>query len=141
VQVGYYVRIDYDTPELNEAASAGNAPNPPLLDRLVRTIDTSAPRVTRYQIDWGASPTQGAPQEAAAPEVAGSMMETDGSASMADAEQPALTPPPAAMSQMGKMMMEGEMAADNVGTDYLDGLAAAPRLDGSVPPMPIVGLP
>ena len=47
VRVGYYVRTDYDSEELNT-----EPPATPIPERLVRTIVADQPRVTRYQIDW-----------------------------------------------------------------------------------------
>ncbi|EOD12374.1 hypothetical protein EMIHUDRAFT_67088 [Emiliania huxleyi CCMP1516] len=51
-RAGYYVNNEYDAPELNESP-----PEPPLHDRLVRTILAEKPRVTRYQIDWQMPPS------------------------------------------------------------------------------------
>ena len=51
-EAGYYVNNEYDAPELNESP-----PEPPLHDRLVRTILAEKPRVTRYQIDWQMPPS------------------------------------------------------------------------------------
>ena len=48
IRVGYYVNLEYDCPELNEAP-----PSPPAYERIVRSILQDTPRVTRYQIDWG----------------------------------------------------------------------------------------
>jgi len=52
IRIGYYVNNEYDAPELNESP-----PEPPLHDRLVRTILAEKPRVTRYQIDWQMPPS------------------------------------------------------------------------------------
>ena len=89
VQVGYYVRVDYDSAELNAAVEAGNAPSPPLPERLVRTIDADKPRVTRYQIDWDAPPEP----SAMAPEEEAMVQE-------AMMEPPMIEPPPEGMMDM-----------------------------------------
>jgi len=48
VRVGYYVNNEYVDPELKE-----NPPSTPMYDKLTRNILSSAPRVTRFKIDWG----------------------------------------------------------------------------------------
>lgn len=161
VQVGYYVRIEYDSAELNEAVEQGSPPNPPLRERLVRTIDARSPRVTRYQIDWGmgAGATPAAQAAAEGEQAAGEAMmeeaapyEQESAAATAAARaqsmsdgvsstgtEMATTTPPPSFAQHGRadrLMVDGGADA---GTDY-DGVAA-PRIDGAVvPPMPIVGL-
>ena len=47
LRVGYYVNIEYDTPEMNE-----NPPPRPDIPRLTRHILAEKPRVTKFQIDW-----------------------------------------------------------------------------------------
>jgi histone chaperone ASF1 len=49
--VGYYVNIEYDSPELNE-----NPPQRPEISRLTRHILAEKPRVTKFQIDWDEMP-------------------------------------------------------------------------------------
>jgi histone chaperone ASF1 len=43
LRVGYYVNIEYDTPELNE-----NPPPRPEISRLTRHILAEKPRVTKF---------------------------------------------------------------------------------------------
>lgn len=47
IRVGYFVNNEYTLPELMKAP-----PNPPLLDKIQRSILESKPRITRFQIDW-----------------------------------------------------------------------------------------
>ena len=47
IRIGYYVNIEYDSPELQEMP-----PVVPIYERMVRNIVAAEPRVTRYQIDW-----------------------------------------------------------------------------------------
>ena len=47
LRVGYYVNVEYDSPELNE-----NPPAQPIIERLHRHILAEKPRVTKFQIDW-----------------------------------------------------------------------------------------
>lgn len=47
VRVGYYVNNEYLDAELRE-----NLPEPPQFDKLRRNILSSAPRVTRFKINW-----------------------------------------------------------------------------------------
>ncbi len=51
LRVGYYVNIEYDTPEMNE-----NPPTRPDIARLTRHILAEKPRVTKFQIDWDDMP-------------------------------------------------------------------------------------
>ncbi|KAL9658366.1 hypothetical protein ABK040_015686 [Willaertia magna] len=46
VQVGYFVRSEYETPELQN-----NPPSPPDYSKIVRTV-SDQPRVTTYEIEW-----------------------------------------------------------------------------------------
>ena len=161
MQVGYYVRIEYDTPELNDAP-----PDPPVRERLTRTIAADQPRVTRYQINWGAQQTATASDgsamaaEAEAGASTAAMAEAHAMAGgddammdeVAMAAQGAASTPPPAMGALGaveRLMAEGAIAgadgkaAAQIGTDYLGG-AEGMRLDANVPPMPmqpIAGMP
>lgn len=47
LRVGYYVNIEYDSPELIE-----NPPAKPDINKLTRHILAEKPRVTKFQIDW-----------------------------------------------------------------------------------------
>jgi histone chaperone ASF1 len=47
VRVGYYVNNEYEDPELKD-----NPPIEPMFDKLVRTIATDQPRVTKFKINW-----------------------------------------------------------------------------------------
>ncbi len=47
VRVGYYVNNEYEDPELRD-----NPPIEPIFDKLVRTIATDQPRVTKFKINW-----------------------------------------------------------------------------------------
>ena len=53
LRVGYYVNIEYDTPEMNE-----NPPPRPDIARLTRHILAEKPRVTKFQIDWDDMPDE-----------------------------------------------------------------------------------
>jgi len=53
LRVGYYVNIEYDTPEMNE-----NPPARPEIARLTRHILAEKPRVTKFQIDWDDMPDE-----------------------------------------------------------------------------------
>lgn len=53
LRVGYYVNIEYDTPEMNE-----NPPARPDISRLTRHILAEKPRVTKFQIDWDDMPDE-----------------------------------------------------------------------------------
>ena len=53
LRVGYYVNIEYDTPEMNE-----NPPARPDITRLTRHILAEKPRVTKFQIDWDDMPDE-----------------------------------------------------------------------------------
>ena len=46
-RVGFYTNIFYDDDALNEAL-----PNPPVIERLVRRVMGSEPRVTHFPIEW-----------------------------------------------------------------------------------------
>lgn len=50
VRVGYYVNNEYDDPELKD-----NPPTEPQFDKLVRTIASDQPRVTKFKINWDSS--------------------------------------------------------------------------------------
>ena len=58
LRVGYYVNIEYDSPELNE-----NPPARPDISRLTRHILAEKPRVTKFQIDWDEQPMMSAMDE------------------------------------------------------------------------------
>ncbi len=47
VRVGYYVNNEYEDPELRE-----EPPSEPQFNKLVRTIATDQPRVTKFKINW-----------------------------------------------------------------------------------------
>jgi histone chaperone ASF1 len=47
LRVGYYVNIEYDSPELIESP-----PAKPDINKLTRHILAEKPRVTKFQIDW-----------------------------------------------------------------------------------------
>lgn len=47
VRVGYYVNNEYDDAELAE-----KQPSPAVFERLVRTIASEQPRVTKFKINW-----------------------------------------------------------------------------------------
>lgn len=47
IRVGYYINNEYDTQELRE-----EPPREPLLDRVVRNILATDPRVTKFPISW-----------------------------------------------------------------------------------------
>lgn len=49
VRVGYYVHTEYDTEELQLQEPQ---PDPPLVNKLVRSIAAEKPRVTRFNIKW-----------------------------------------------------------------------------------------
>lgn len=51
LRVGYYVNVEYDSPEMNE-----NPPAQPMIERLNRHILAEKPRVTKFQIDWDDMP-------------------------------------------------------------------------------------
>ena len=59
LRVGYYVNVEYDTPELNEAP-----PAQPIIERLHRHILAEKPRVTKFQIDWDDLPQASADENA-----------------------------------------------------------------------------
>jgi len=48
VRIGYFVNNEYQEPELRE-----EPPQEPILEKLHRNILDSAPRVTRFKINWG----------------------------------------------------------------------------------------
>ena len=59
LRVGYYVNVEYDSPELNE-----NPPAQPIIERLHRHILAEKPSVTKFQIDWDdMAPVGGAQSE------------------------------------------------------------------------------
>ena len=47
VRVGYYVNNEYEDPELRE-----NPPTEPKFDKLIRTVASDTPRVTKFKINW-----------------------------------------------------------------------------------------
>ncbi len=47
VRVGYYVNNDYEESELKE-----NPPIEPIFSKLIRTIASDEPRVTKFKINW-----------------------------------------------------------------------------------------
>lgn len=47
VRIGYYVRVDYQDPQLQE-----NPPETPIADKLFRHVLSDKPKVTRYAIPW-----------------------------------------------------------------------------------------
>ena len=51
-RVGFYTNIFYDDDALNETL-----PNPPMIERLVRRVMGSEPRVTHFPIEWDKSET------------------------------------------------------------------------------------
>ena len=53
VRIGYYVNTEYDTEELR-SLEEDKRPDPPLLDKLQRTVLADKPRVTRFNITWEA---------------------------------------------------------------------------------------
>jgi len=53
LRCGYYVNVEYETPEMNE-----NPPQTPNIDCLTRNILAEKPRVTKFHIDWDDMPTQ-----------------------------------------------------------------------------------
>ena len=55
LRVGYYVNVEYDSPEMNE-----NPPANPVIERLTRHILAEKPRVTKFQIDWDDATPQAA---------------------------------------------------------------------------------
>ena len=55
LRVGYYVNVEYDTPEMNE-----QPPAQPVIERLQRHVLAEKPRVTKFQIDWDDMPQMGA---------------------------------------------------------------------------------
>ena len=65
LRVGYYVNVEYDSPEMNE-----NPPATPAIEHLHRHILAEKPRVTKFQIDWDDMPqAQGFDSENANPNV------------------------------------------------------------------------
>jgi histone chaperone ASF1 len=71
VRVGSYVNNEYDDPELKD-----NPPSEPLFDKLVRTIASDQPRVTKFKINWD-SASQAAAAAAAAGEQASAAASSD----------------------------------------------------------------
>jgi len=65
LRVGYYVNVEYDTPELNE-----NPPATPQIERLSRHVLAEKPRVTKFQIDWDDLPAGATVDENANPNLA-----------------------------------------------------------------------
>ena len=51
VRIGYYVHTEYDTEELR-ALEEKDRPNPPVLEKLTRSVLADKPRVTRFNIKW-----------------------------------------------------------------------------------------
>jgi histone chaperone ASF1 len=52
VRVGYYVTNEYEDPEMREVP-----PTEPQFDKLIRTIASNEPRVTKFKINWDPKPT------------------------------------------------------------------------------------
>jgi hypothetical protein len=46
-RIGYYVRHEYEDPEMQE-----NPPEQPIFDKLIRHILDTSPRVTKFKIAW-----------------------------------------------------------------------------------------
>ena len=46
-RVGYYIRNEYENPELNE-----NPPPQPIVNQLNRFILAENPRISNFQIEW-----------------------------------------------------------------------------------------
>ena len=55
VRVGYYVTNEYEDPEMREMPPAA-----PQFDKLIRTIASNEPRVTKFKINWEPKPVEGA---------------------------------------------------------------------------------
>ena len=105
VRVGYYVRTDYDSEELNT-----EPPATPIPERLVRTIVADQPRVTRYQIDW-MPPGMGQAMETPAAEgMEGMAQQAAGMMAEAPMEQVATTPPASLNQAAVDRLMEGKAA-------------------------------
>ena len=49
VRVGYYVNAEYDSEELK---AQNPPPDPPIVEKLVRSVLADKPRVTRFNINW-----------------------------------------------------------------------------------------
>jgi len=49
VRIGYYVHTEYETEELRNCEPP---PDPPQWDKLVRSVLSEKPRVTRFNIQW-----------------------------------------------------------------------------------------
>lgn len=60
VRVGYYVNNEYEDPELRE-----NPPAEPQFDKLIRTIASDQPRVTKFKINWDSTAAAAAAAAAA----------------------------------------------------------------------------
>ena len=54
VRVGYYVTNEYEDPEMRETP-----PTEPQFDKLIRTIASNEPRVTKFKINWEPKPAEG----------------------------------------------------------------------------------
>ncbi|KAG6377844.1 anti-silence-domain-containing protein [Boletus reticuloceps] len=86
VRVGYYQNTEYDNEEMKE-----NPPQKIMFERLVRDMNTK-PRVTRFQIKWDVSPSQGvAAAGAAASAAVPSADDLDGPDEDADMQPPPKT--------------------------------------------------
>ena len=51
VRIGYYVHTEYDTEELRDLPES-DRPNPPIVEKLARSVLADKPRVTRFNIKW-----------------------------------------------------------------------------------------
>ena len=121
--MGYYVRTDYDTEELNL-----EPPPAPIVERLVRTIAADQPRVTRFQIDW--SPPQQVVEQ--------SVPKEDGMMDVAGQEPPVATPP-APFGQHPETVCADANVAMGMVADHMTGLPAGPTqstLYPSIQPVP-----
>ncbi|KAF8127556.1 ASF1 like histone chaperone-domain-containing protein [Boletus edulis] len=86
VRVGYYQNTEYDNEEMKQ-----NPPQKIMFERLVRDMNTK-PRVTRFQIKWDVSPSQGvAAAGAAASAAVPSADDLDGPDEDADMQPPSKT--------------------------------------------------
>ena len=68
MRVGYYVNNEYEDAELKD-----NPPSEPLFDKLIRTIATDQPRVTKFKIIWESTESIAAAAAASANNVSSEM--------------------------------------------------------------------
>jgi len=47
IRIGYYVNNEYDTQEMRDLP-----PSPPVIERIIRSILSDKPRVTRFNVPW-----------------------------------------------------------------------------------------